>query len=51
MFTTVEDFWQKRGFVIPGLDVEESRERIRERILLLNPMAEEKTIQKFMEGR
>ena len=51
VFTTVEDFWQKRGFVIPGLDVEESRERIRERILLLNPMAEEKTIQKFMEGR
>ena len=33
------------------LDPKESSERIRQQILRLNPLAEEKTIRKFMEGR
>ena len=51
VFATVEDFWKKRGFAIPELDPKESSERIRQQILRLNPLAEEKTIRKFMEGR
>ena len=51
VFATVEDFWKKRGFAIPELDPKESSERIRRQILRLNPLAEEKTIRKFMEGR
>ena len=51
VFATVEDFWKKRGFAIPELDPKESRERICQQILRLNPLAEEKTIRKFMEGR
>lgn len=50
VFTTVEDFWAKRDFVIPTLDPQASFDRIRERLLLLNPMAEEKTIRKFICG-
>ena len=51
VFATVEDFWKRRGFAIPELDPKESSERIRQQILRLNPLAEEKTIRKFMEGR
>ena len=51
VFTTVEDFWEKRCFAIPVLDANESYEKIREQILRLNPMAEEKSIRKFIEGR
>ena len=51
VFTTVENFWADRGFVIPGLEAKESYEKIREQILRLNPEAEEKTIRKFIEGR
>ena len=51
VFTTVEDFWAERGFAIPGLEAKESCEKIREQILLLNPMADEKAIRKFIEGR
>ena len=51
VFTTAEDFWEKRGFAIPKLDANESCEKIRDQILRLNPMAEEKTIRKFIEGR
>ena len=50
MFTTVENFWVERGFEIPELDAEESHEKIRQQILLLNPMAEEKIIRKFIKG-
>lgn len=35
----------------PEVDPKESSERIRRQILRLNPLAEEKTIRKFMEGR
>lgn len=51
VFTTVEDFWEKRGFTIPVLDANESYEKIKEQIFLLNPMAEEKVIRKFIEGK
>ncbi len=50
VFTTVEHFWSERGFEIPKLDAEESAQKIRERILLLNPEAEEKNIRKFIVG-
>ena len=50
VFTTVENFWAERGFEIPELDAEESYEKIRQQILLLNPTAEEKTIRKFILG-
>ena len=51
VFTTVENFWAERGFEIPELDADESYEKIRQQILLLNPTAEEKTIRKFILGR
>ena len=51
MFTTVEDFWEKRGFAIPVCDAAESFQRIREQILRLNPVAEDRTIRKFVEGK
>ncbi len=51
VFTTVENFWAERGFEIPELDADESYEKIRQQILLLNPTAEEKTIRKFIVGR
>ena len=50
VFTTVEQFWQERGFDIPTLDPEESFQNIREQLLKLNPQAEEKAIQKFIRG-
>ena len=50
VFTTVENFWSERNFEIPVLDAEESYEKIRQQILLLNPTAEEKTIRKFIKG-
>ena len=50
VFTTVENFWAERDFEIPVLDEEESYEKIRQQILRLNPMAEEKTIRKFIRG-
>lgn len=51
VFTTVENFWTERGFEIPALDADESYEKIRQQILLLNPTAEEKSIRKFILGR
>lgn len=50
VFTTTEDFWEKRGITISELDVNRSYEKIREQILRLNPMAEEKQIRKFITG-
>lgn len=51
VFTTVENFWEERGFDFPKLDAEESYEKIRQQILRLNPLAEEKIIRKFIIGR
>ena len=50
VFTTVENFWAERDFEISELDADESYEKIRQQILLLNPTAEEKTIRKFIKG-
>ena len=50
VFTTVEDFWKKRGAELPELDPEESRERIKAQIFKLNPNADQKKIDKFIEG-
>ena len=51
VFTTVENFWAERGCDLPELDADESYEKIRQQLLLLNPMADEKTIRKFMMGK
>ena len=51
VFTTVESFWAERDYEIPELDAEESFEKIRQQILILNPMAEEKLIRKFIMGK
>lgn len=50
VFTTVEHFWEARGFALPVLDAEESYEKIRRQILRLNPAAAEKIIWKFIHG-
>ena len=50
VFASVEAFWAERGFAIPELDADESDEKIKEQILLLNPTAEEKTSRKFIRG-
>lgn len=50
VLSTVEHFWAGRGLTLEDLDPEMCFEKIRERILLLNPEAEEKNIRKFIEG-
>lgn len=50
VFTTVEDFWEKRGVLLPDLDSEISYDKIREKLLRLNPEAERKKIEKFIKG-
>lgn len=46
VFTTVEDFWDEK--LMPNISVSEAYEKIRERILHLNPEAQEKDIKKFI---
>ncbi|HOB19627.1 MAG TPA: hypothetical protein PK830_05835 [Candidatus Atribacteria bacterium] len=50
VFTTVEDFWASRGFTLPDHDPDESYERIRARILELNPDADDRKIARFIRG-
>lgn len=50
VFTTVEDFWEKRGITLPELDPTESCEKIKKQILKLNPEAYVKMIDKFIKG-
>ena len=50
VFTTVEDFWEKRGISLPALDPAESEEKIRAQIMKLNPDAKQKKIEKFIKG-
>lgn len=50
VLTTVEDFWEKRDVMLPELDPEESYEAIREQILILNPTAQPRKIEKFIRG-
>ncbi|MBQ9765852.1 MAG: hypothetical protein IJW18_06620 [Lachnospiraceae bacterium] len=46
VFTTVEDFWGED--LTPNISVDEAYEKIRERILILNPEAKERDIKKFI---
>ena len=46
VFTTVEDFWGEDMTL--DISAAEAYEKIRERILLLNPEAKEKDIRKFI---
>ena len=48
VFTTTEDFWEKRGVFLPDLNPEESYDRITTHILELNPDAERKVMDKFI---
>lgn len=50
VFTTVEDFWEKRGFSLPDLDFAESYDKIKAQILRLNPEAGQKKMDKFIRG-
>lgn len=50
VFTAVEDFWLKRGFLLPYLDAAESYEKIKAQILMLNPEADQEKIDKFIRG-
>lgn len=50
VFTTVEDFWEKRGLILPDLDPKESFEKIKEQVWRLNPEAQKKKIEKFVRG-
>lgn len=50
VFTTVEDFWEKRGMILSDLDPKASSDKIREQIMKLNPEAEQKKIEKFIRG-
>lgn len=51
VFTTVENFWSERGVNLTELDAKESYEKLRERVYLLNPMADEKQVHKFITGK
>ncbi len=50
VFTTVEDFWEKRGLTLPDLNPTESYELIKAKILQLNPEAEPGKMDKFIKG-
>lgn len=50
VFTTVEDFWEKRGFALPWTDPVESYDKVKAQILNLNPEAEQRKIDKFIRG-
>ncbi len=51
MFTPVETFWEERNVCLEEIDEDEAYAKIKERILLLNPDAEEKNINKFIFGK
>ena len=51
VFTTVEIFWFERGVVLTELDAEVSYGIIREQVYMLNPMADKKTVHKFITGK
>ncbi len=50
VFCRAEDFWEKRGYSLPDLDPEESYDRLRARILKLNPEAKQRNIDRFIRG-
>ncbi len=48
VYCTPEEFWHKEGF--EDIDPDEAAEKIRERVLLLNPEAQKRRIEKFIFG-
>ncbi len=50
VYTTVEDFWETRGFSLPRLDPAESYDKIRAQVLTVNPQAQQRKIDKFIRG-
>lgn len=50
VFTTVENFWAKRGIELKLIDYNEAYEKIQQQIIKLNPDAEQKKIKKFICG-
>ncbi|HBL84397.1 MAG: hypothetical protein A2Y17_04785 [Clostridiales bacterium GWF2_38_85] len=50
VFTTVEDFWNRRGVALPDADPDGAYEKIKSQIIKLNPFAEHKKIEKFIKG-
>lgn len=50
VFTTVEEFWERRGLKLPDLTPEDSYNKIREQILKLNPDAAKKKTDTFIRG-
>lgn len=54
VFTTVEDFWKERGMEIASaaekISPDSAQEAIRNKILTLNPEAEERKIKAFING-
>lgn len=49
-FCTVEKFWAQRGVELCEVDPDVAYEKIRVQILRLNPMADEKSIDRFIRG-
>lgn len=50
VFSTVEDFWQKRRVHIPLINEQEAMEKITQQIFKFNPNAQMKNIFKFIKG-
>jgi hypothetical protein len=50
VFTTVEDFWKARGYELDFVNTDEAYEKIKARIQILNPSAEQKKVDKFIKG-
>ena len=50
VFTTTERFWEERGISLYLPDPQQAYEQIRERILLLNPAAQVRNIDRFIRG-
>ena len=50
VLTTTEVFWQRRGVELARVDESDAYSRIRDRVLYLNPSADEKKIAKFIKG-
>lgn len=51
VFCTVERFWEERGVELPEVDQKAAYEKIKNQILILNPEAGEKEIDKFIRGK
>lgn len=50
VFSTVEDFWLKRGFEPPFINPEEAYEAIQRQVYRLNPCAQPRRVEGFIRG-